>query len=884
MVSETHSSAQPDDTGSLRQELRLAVIMTGGVSLAIWMGGVARELNLLLNQGEPASPQSQLIRRQYRALLAMAALDVSLDVLSGTSAGGINSAILGLANVNNADIGQLRKLWLEQGSFGRLLRDPNAATTPSLLKGDEQLLSGLRDGLQSIIAEGDAGQGSGAPDHGDRPPTDVFITTTLLDGQPSRFVDEYHTLVCDVDHHGLFHFDTERLTGKPAADRLALAARCSASFPVAFEPAHLTIGPDSDANHPDMNNLSNVTRSSYVADGGLLANRPIAAAVRAVFDRPAGSDVRRVLLYIVPTAKGAPAPASQVLPGLGSAVLKDLAAMTSQAITADLAGIRAHNESVQIRLDTYRQLAGMGQRVKDDLISDEMYGQYRSRASDSLASTLFDEALRQIDPVTIPLDDEPEPSTGEMPGAHQPIGDRTARMRADLAAAIADMLPNAAPAPGDYQALGKLGRRGYDAAKVITLALISRAYQAHPSLTQRQSLAAVRQAVHDALPPPPPTAMDIIDIVSTVASRDVTGAALGRQMVDEWASRQQTSEQLAEGWRRLAAEVAAALPLFRSLLGTPQPGKPGPGLDPVLAYIGNVPDVIASRMAQLHIAETALLPRTGAADQRLELIQVSADTATLLDGRKDASKKLTGFQLHHFGAFYKYAWRANDWMWGRLDGAGWLVHLLLDPERLRTLLHLDGDPVGYRKRLTRTLSAVASGDARSAPPGAEAGTQVPAEVQHELDDLLRPDGPPMTSLPETAKWVAAGIQRIILEEELPCVAEQIEADAAAGAGMNPAAEAFLSAMRDPSTNPASRLAACRVSDETFDQEMHSRLFQKTVKRTAIVTVKAVADSDKIPAPVKHAMRVIEVELRLIPAGLLVRSANFLRRLRPGRAA
>lgn len=29
------------------QKLRLAVAMSGGVSLAVWMGGVAREINLL---------------------------------------------------------------------------------------------------------------------------------------------------------------------------------------------------------------------------------------------------------------------------------------------------------------------------------------------------------------------------------------------------------------------------------------------------------------------------------------------------------------------------------------------------------------------------------------------------------------------------------------------------------------------------------------------------------------------------------------------------------------------------------------------------------------------------------------------------------------------
>jgi hypothetical protein len=37
----------PSPVTELTQELRLATTMTGGVSLAIWMAGVAREINLL---------------------------------------------------------------------------------------------------------------------------------------------------------------------------------------------------------------------------------------------------------------------------------------------------------------------------------------------------------------------------------------------------------------------------------------------------------------------------------------------------------------------------------------------------------------------------------------------------------------------------------------------------------------------------------------------------------------------------------------------------------------------------------------------------------------------------------------------------------------------
>jgi hypothetical protein len=37
--------------------------------------------------------------------------------------------------------------------------------------------------------------------------------------------------------------------------------------------------------------------------------------------------------------------------------------------------------------------------------------------------------------------------------------------------------------------------------------------------------------------------------------------------------------------------------------------------------------------------------------------------------REHADQKLAGDELGHFGAFLKRSWRANDWMWGRLDAA-----------------------------------------------------------------------------------------------------------------------------------------------------------------------------------------------------------------------
>ena len=224
-------------------QLRLAVAFTGGVSLAVWMGGMAREMNLLLaasriRRGETVADtteQGRRVRDGYAALLDVLDVDVSMDVLSGTSAGGINAVILGLANVQRLDLDGLRELWFAEGSLGGLLRSPADKQAPSLLYGDKSLLAGLRTGL-ARLAGPEPGNPAAAQD-----PTRVFITTTLLAGAASGFTDGYGTLVRDIDHHGLFTFSSAELTpGNVPA--LALAARCSASFPVAFEPGLIPIG------------------------------------------------------------------------------------------------------------------------------------------------------------------------------------------------------------------------------------------------------------------------------------------------------------------------------------------------------------------------------------------------------------------------------------------------------------------------------------------------------------------------------------------------------------------------------------------------------------------------------------------------------------------
>jgi uncharacterized protein DUF3376 len=94
------------------------------------------------------------------------------------------------------------------------------------------------------------------------------------------------------------------------------------------------------------------------------------------------------------------------------------------------------------------------------------------------------------------------------------------------------------------------------------------------------------------------------------------------------------------------------------------------------------PEVVA-RLLAFEITQDALGGRGTIPDQEIEFIEISARSRSMFGGPEEPAHKLAGIQLVHFGAFYKGSWRANDWMWGRVDAVHRLVRILLDPERLR---------------------------------------------------------------------------------------------------------------------------------------------------------------------------------------------------------
>ena len=83
-------------------EVRLAFAFAGGVSLAIWIGGVTDEVLRCINGGRLAAegPLDEAADNPYAAVCAELGVVLKADVLTGTSAGGLNAAFLALSLIH----------------------------------------------------------------------------------------------------------------------------------------------------------------------------------------------------------------------------------------------------------------------------------------------------------------------------------------------------------------------------------------------------------------------------------------------------------------------------------------------------------------------------------------------------------------------------------------------------------------------------------------------------------------------------------------------------------------------------------------------------------------------------------------------------------------
>src|ERR671937_1542094 len=384
-VSEQMSSPRvTTSTASGRRELRLAVVCYGGVSLCVYMHGTTKELHRLvkasrlLATGASDGSGTSESERLYRDLLEHASgpdgvrTDVIVDVIAGTSAGGINGVFLAKALAHNLQQDGLRDLWFDKGDIKKLLRGPGwipiwlktpwlllqAAKRPPLRGKDMSVW--LYDALRSMD-EGGASPKELTTLMPAGHALQLFVTMTDFYGYDRQITISDPKLAHDRRHRHVFEFQfdnngTDLFTGDHNLG-LAFAARATSCFPGAFPPVSAPLfkqylpNAQGELEHTffRLYELSGVdVDRTYFVDGGVLDNRPFGHVISAIRQKHAEVEVDRKLLYLEPDPGGPAPPAPGKAPETIAAVLGAVSGIPRrEPILDDLLEVTRLNERVQ---------------------------------------------------------------------------------------------------------------------------------------------------------------------------------------------------------------------------------------------------------------------------------------------------------------------------------------------------------------------------------------------------------------------------------------------------------------------------------------------------------------------------------------------------------
>lgn len=492
------------------KEIRFGVVLYGGVSLAIYINGVVQELLALVRATAPASPTAanpteallsveQLVGTEavYRELGQLVGRPEPagvppderqgpapgpddaiftrfvVDMLSGSSAGGINGVFLAKALANGQPVNQLKDLWVDEGDIAELLNDKHsvAGLNLKLREPPKSLLNGQR--MYRKLLEALDAMEAGRPSAADRASPlvdelDLWVTTTDLEGLtlPIRLYDR---VVYEKRHRNVLHFSyapPEVAGDKPsnqflAADNpiLAFAARATSAFPFAFEPMTLedidevleTLpahqkDPGKRAERPHWDpwfadytaQADDYPKRSF-SDGGDMDNKPFSYVIDALPNRRWTVPVDRKVIFVEPDP-GHPErePTDYERPTVLASVVKALSLGRTETIREDLNRLLERNrlaeqvaqvaEAAEAAFDVTRPDAA---RAAADDVSRTAYRRLRVlRLADDLGTVLarqrsIEEASGRAGAVRLLVAAWPEPvDGGSAPDAAEAFLDR----------------------------------------------------------------------------------------------------------------------------------------------------------------------------------------------------------------------------------------------------------------------------------------------------------------------------------------------------------------------------------------------------------------------------------------------------------------------------
>lgn len=306
-----------------QREVRLGLVLYGGVSLAVYENGIAQEIYRAM-RGEGV----------YGLLSKLIDSDIVVDIISGTSAGGVNGIMLAYALANQRSFSPCASLWLEDGDIQKLMRTPSDPQSASILSSDyyqSRLESCYQDTLAPDLT---------APAIGE---LDLFVTSTDANGAISTVFDDLGHAIDIKNHRALFMLSyrgaRKNDLNAPPSD-LAKLSRMTSCFPVAFEPVTV------EATEERFFRWGKLRNPAVYLDGGILNNKPFTSTINAIATRTATREVERFLIYVEPNPEQfAPTPDNPPSPPMVQAAVSSLMSIPGyQSIAGDLEEIEAHNE------------------------------------------------------------------------------------------------------------------------------------------------------------------------------------------------------------------------------------------------------------------------------------------------------------------------------------------------------------------------------------------------------------------------------------------------------------------------------------------------------------------------------------------------------------
>jgi hypothetical protein len=808
--------------------------LNGGVSLAVWMGGSAAELDCARRAHLAPEPVDDVrTRRVYNALCEAFKRILVIDLMSGSSAGGINGALLGASIRHRRRLNPsfLRSRWLELGDFGDLLHRTSEPSPMALMRGDV-FHRGLESAFEGLLAHPDTEL---PPGQEALPELDVSldVTTTDVVGEQRTFLDYWERPLVAREHRARFRF-RKPVDYEPSM--LAAAARASASFPIAFEPWRI---------EAPVGDLAGFRGSRWVVDGGLLDNAPIEAALELIPTRPLERQVRRYVCYM-----NAEPPSEAAMDPPASLTCPPLAAVSGYVIGLPRKATFVDQLNAIERVTRASTLGGNHSPALDLLSLDLPVLEQTAQAL--LPSYRQGRQLISLEELFT------EPARARQ--AHQSLdeGERLPWVPSDLKAT----------SDGAWQ----WGLRPTERIFQLLLDILRRAAVTAPPDTRKRLFAAGEEIGHHL--------RGIEQVGACFAQSDPgygpVSAALERAMTHI------ASFDPLPPLRRAATAVHAVrkdLRIDDELLAK---RLFGPEWDADEVTDGGF-DHFLRRVLAIEVVRRSVAPddEPFASGQDIRFAQLTPfapawifSTEPLEESHcwNRPEQKLTGLALGHFAGFYRGSWRLNDFMWGRLDAAVRVTDLLVAPGRAIQLRKddtsfsaaetladglLECEPGEDQRWLLDEALRAAEGEplpSRSDPPPSAEELRprlvaaITTDLRLDVDDVA-PGGPvdgddaPGEGLQDrlrrpgdlTRIICARAAQLEILADELKPLDEQSENDVRLGAG----SPALKLGLENGSLRNA--ILDLRAGDTlprrlTADDEIASALAMRTGTRAALVTL------------------------------------------------